>query len=123
MLAYIVAAVGVFVVAMGALGAAVPATMRDLLQSAHTAKVVYGAIGFRLLAGAFFVFASDACAWPAAIGAVGVIMLAAGFIGLFIGVDRVMALTSWFMGFSDNMFRLWSLGAIGFSVFIVYAAV
>ena len=123
MLAYSVAAIGIVIVLLGIGVAAVPALIRELMLSALSPKLIYGAIGFRLAAGAFFVFASEACSWPEAIGTVGVVMLAAGFIGLFMGIERIKALTSWFLALSDMAFRLWSPAAILFGVFIVYAAV
>ena len=123
MLAYIVAAVGVLIVFLGIGIAAVPALFRELALSALGPKLIYGAVGFRLATGGGFVLASEACSWPEAIGTVGVIMLAAGFIGLFMGVERIKALTSWFLALSDMAFRLWSPAAVLFGAFIVYAAV
>ena len=122
-LAYIVAAIGVVIVLLGISVAAVPALFRELALSVLGPKLIYGAIGFRLAAGALFVFASEACSWPEAIGTIGVIMLAAGFIGLFMGIEGIKALTSGFLALSDMAFRLWSPGALLFGAFIVYAAV
>ncbi len=123
MLAYIVAALGGVIVLLGIGVAAAPALFRELALSALGPKLLYGAMGFRLAAGAFFVFASEACSWPEAIGTIGVIMLAAGFVGVFMGIERIKALTSWFLALSDMAFRLWSPAAILFGAFIVYAAV
>ncbi len=122
MLVYSVAAIGIVIVLLGIGVAAVPALIRELMLSALSPKLIYGAIGFRLAAGAFFVFASEACSWPEAIGTIGVIMLAAGFIGLFMGIERIKALASGFLALSDMAFRLWSPGALFFGAFIVYAA-
>lgn len=122
MLAYIVAAVGVLIVLLGIGVAAVPALFRELALPALGPRLIYSALGFRLAAGGGFVFASEACSWPEAIGTIGVIMLAGGFIGLFMGVERVKALKSWFLALSDMAFRLWSPAAVLFGAFIVYAA-
>ena len=123
MLAYIVAATGGLILLLGVGVAVAPAFFREIAGSTLSPRLVYGAIGARLTVGTFFVLASEACSWPEAIGTIGVIMLAAGFIGLFMGIERIQALTSWFLALSDMAFRLWSPGALLFGAFIVYAAV
>ncbi len=123
MLAFIVAAIGVLIVVVGVGVVAAPAVFREIVGLALRPKLVYGAIGFRLAAGTFFVLASEACSWPAAIGTIGVIMLAAGFISLFMGIERIKALMSRFLALSDTAVRLASPGAILFGAFVVYAAV
>ncbi len=123
MLAYIVAAIGGLILVLGAGVAVAPALLREIAGSALSPRLVYGAIGARLTVGTFFVLASEACSWPEAIGTIGVIMLAAGFIGLFMGVERIKGLMSRFLALSDTAFRLWSPGAILFGAFVVYAAV
>jgi len=122
-LAYIVAAVGVAIALLGVGVFASPGLTRGLVLSFTTSKMLYGALAFRLVAGAFFVFASEACSWPIAVGTIGVIMLVAGFAGLFIGMQRLQALMAWYLAFSDSVFRAWAVIAVLFGGFIVYAAV
>ena len=122
MLVYIVAGIGVVIVVAGIVMVAAPGFLREFLAELDP-KFIYAGIGVRLLTGAFFVVASGACEWPAAVGTFGVITLAAGFIGLFMGIDRINALISWFAALSDTAVRSLSLAAIFFGVFLVYAAV
>ena len=122
MLQNIVAGIGVVIVVAGITLAAKPEAIREFLSELNP-KFIYAGIGVRLLTGAFLVFASEACSWPEAVGTVGVIALAAGFIGLFLGIDRINALISWFAALSDTAVRSLSLAAIFFGVFLVYAAV
>ena len=122
MLVYIVAGIGVVIVVAGIVMVAAPGFLREFLAELDP-KFIYAGIGVRLLTGAFLVFASGACEWPAAVGTFGVITLAAGFIGLFMGIDRINALISWFAALSDTAVRSLSLAAIFFGVFLVYAAV
>jgi amino acid transporter len=121
MLAYIVAGIGVVIVLAGVAIAAVPGFIREFLADLEP-KFIYAAVGARLLTGAFLVFASEACSWPEAVGTFGVIALAAGFIGLFMGIDRINALISWFAALSDTAVRSIMLAAIFVGVFLVYAA-
>jgi hypothetical protein len=69
------------------------------------------------------VFASEACSWPEAVGTFGVIALAAGFIGLFMGIERINVLVSWFTALPDTGLRLISLASVLLGAFLVYAAV
>ena len=121
MLVYIVAGIGVVIVVAGIVMVAAPGFLREFLAELDP-KFIYAGIGVRLLTGAFLVFASEACSWPEAVGTVGVIALAAGFIGLFMGIDRINALISWFAALSDTAVRAIMLAAIFVGVFLVYAA-
>jgi len=123
MLAYFIAAFGIFMVLFGVAVVALPGVLRDFVQSVRSTKVLYGAVAARIVIGAVFIFASSTCSWPLAIGTIGVVILVAGFAGLFIGMQRMEALVAWFLKFSDSVFRAWALIAMIFGTFIVYAAV
>jgi len=122
MLQNIVAGIGVVIVVGSIVLAAAPGFFREFLAQLD-AKFIYAGIGARLLMGAFLVFASEACEWPLAVKTAGVIALAAGFIGLFMGIDRINVFISWFAALSDTAVRSISLAAVFFGVFLVYAAV
>jgi len=123
MLAYTVAGFGLLIAIIGMVILIAPAPVRAVMESMRNRRALYGAIAVRIVMGAFFVFASDACAWPQAIGTLGVVMLAAGFAGLFIGPGRLRLLMTWFDRLPDSVWRLLSLFAIGFGAFVVYAAI
>lgn len=123
MLALAVAGFGLLIALIGVAILIAPAPMRAVVGSMRNPRALYGAIAFRVGMGAFFVFASDACAWPRAIGTLGVIILAVGFAGLFIGIGRVQLLMAWFDRLPDSVWRLLSLLGIAFGAFAVYAAI
>ncbi len=123
MLAYVVAALGVAIAALGGAFIVAPSTGRQVARWVQSPRMIYAVSSGRILIGAFFVFASEACSWPMAIGTVGVIILVVGFAGLFLGVARTAALFRWFLAFSDNGLRAWALIAVLFGAFVVYAAV
>lgn len=123
MLAYIVAAVGVLIGMIGVSVVVFPAPMRELVTLVQSPKVIYGAVTFRIVAGAFFIIASNTCAWPLAIGTIGVLILVAGLAGLFIGTQRIETMMKWFLKLSDAVWRGWALIAVMLGGFIVYAAV
>lgn len=123
MLAYSVAGIGSLIALIGVAFLIAPAPIRELMKSMRSRRAIYGAVALRIGTGAFFIFASGACAWPRAIGTVGVVVLAAGFAGVFIGRARVQLLTAWFDRLPDSVWRLLALLAIAFGTFVVYAAV
>jgi len=102
---------------------AFPAVMREAGAMVREPKVLYGVVTVRILTGAFFVFASSACSWPLAIGTIGILALAAGFAGLFIGVQRIQALIDWVLDLSDAVLRFGAVATVIFGAFIVYAAI
>lgn len=123
MIALLVASIGIIIALLGAVTMAAPDFTRRVVRAGLTPRALYGAVAVRVLVGAFFVFASEACSWPIAIGTVGVLMLAAGFVGLFLGLARVESLMGWFLRLPDAVFRPLAAVAVGFGAFIVYAAV
>lgn len=123
MLAYIVAALGVVIALLGGAVMAFPAAMREVAAMVREPKALYGVVASRILTGAFFVFASSACSWPLAIGTIGILALAAGFSGLFIGVQRIQALIDWVLKLSDKVLRFGAVAAMIMGAFIVYAAI
>ncbi len=123
MVTYVVAAIGALIALLGVAIVIVPAPFRQIASWFETPAAIYGALAGRILIGAFFVFVSEACSWPMAIGTIGVIALVAGFFGLFIGIERTRALVGWFLGVSDTAVRAWGVVAVLFGAFIVYAAV
>ena len=122
-MAYAVAATGFVVAVLGIAVIIVPAGSRQIGRWVQSPRLVYAVSSVRVLFGAFFVFASEACAWPMAIGSLGVVVMVVGFAGLFLGVHRTAALFDWFLAFSDNGLRAWALIAVLFGGFVVWAAV
>jgi hypothetical protein len=88
----------------------------------HTERALHVAVAGRILLGAFLIFASQACAWPMAVGTIGVLVLAAGLAGALIGMVRLRALMVWFISRSDGVFRVAAVFALAFGAFLVYAA-
>lgn len=123
MLAVLVAAVGAIIALLGAVVLVAPGRARGVVRALQTPRALWTVVAVRLVAGAFFVFASETCAWPMAIGTIGVLMLVAGFVGVFIGLPRIEALMDWFLRLPDVVFRPLAVIAVAFGAFIVYAAV
>ena len=121
-LPYLVALIGVLIVIGGVLAAAVPGFWRDKFTTFQNDRLLMVALGGRIVLGVFFLVASEVCAWPQAIGAIGVLALAAGFVGIFVGLERLKALMAWALSQSDVVFRVWAGVAIAVGAFIVYAA-
>jgi len=123
MLAYIVAALGVVIVLMGGAVMGFPGAMREVAAMVKAPKVLYGVIASRIVTGAFLVFASSTCSWPLAIGTIGILALAAGFAGLFIGTQRLQALIAWVLRLPDGALRGGAVAAVIMGAFVVYAAI
>ena len=123
MFAYVVAAVGVVLVVLGVAGTALPKILRDIVQSSQTPRVLYGAVAARIVLGAVFLVASATCSRPLAIGTIGVVLIGAGFAGLFLGIQRLQSLIAWWFGFPDSVLRAGTMFTAIFGAFVVYAAV
>jgi len=122
-LAYVVAAVGLVVALVGGAVLLVPLHARRVMRWSQTDRFLHVAVAARILMGAFLIAASQACAWPMAVGTVGVLVLAAGLAGALIGMVRLRALMGWFVAQSDGLFRVAGGCAIVFGVFLAYAAI
>jgi len=121
-LPYLVALTGALIVIAGILAAAMPSFLREKLTLFQDDRLLWGALGGRIVVGLFFLVASETCGWPQAIGTIGVLALAAGFVGIFLGLERLKALMAWALSQSDTVFRTWAALAVAFGAFIVYAA-
>ena len=121
-LPYLVALIGVLIMIAGLLAVAVPGLLRDKFALFQNDRLLAVGVGGRIVLGLFFLVASEACSWPLAIGTIGVVAVAVGFVGAFLGFERLKALMGWFLARSNTVFRAWAGLAIVLGVFIVYAA-
>ena len=118
-----VALLGLFVLALGALGAARPATLIAWVERPwRSRKGLYLAVAFRAALGILLLAAASSTRFPWAIGALGVLSLAAAVSLPLLGYERLHRFVAWWMDRPEGFIRGWSLAACLFGAFLAWAA-
>jgi len=118
-----IAAFGLLVLALGAIGAARPATLLGWVQRAWRSRAGLSlAAGFRAALGVLLLAAASETRFPRLIGGLGVLSLLAAVSIPFLGYERLRKLVEWWLTRSEGFVRGWSLVTCAFGAFLVYAA-
>ena len=124
MMTWIVALFGCIVATLGIAGVVRPNSLIDLVQSAwRTPAGLYVAVGVRIFLGVVLIAAAPDCRFPQAMRILGIIALIAGAAGLVAGFERLQHFVAWWTERSAVFVRAWSLVAVAFGAFLVFAAV
>jgi hypothetical protein len=116
--------VGVFIVAVGALGAAAPNTLMAFMESFIRATgALFVIAALRVAMGIVLVRAAAASRTPQALRVLGVIILVSGLITPLVGIARAHAILDWWSAQGAAFTRGWSVFALALGGFIVYAVV
>ena len=113
--------IGLSLVALGFVLLINPGLMRRMIESAKQGQRLLLVSLFRVALGAFFVYAAPVTGQPAVIRIIGLIMIAAGLIGLLMGRDRLARFATWWTGRSDAANRFWALVAMAFGALLWWA--
>jgi len=123
MMTWIVALFGCIVAALGISGVVRPTALIDLVQAAwRTPAGLYGAVGLRVLLGVVLIAAAPDCRFPQAIRILGIVALVAAAGGLVAGFERLQRFAAWWTERPAGFVRAWSLVAVAFGAWLVYAA-
>ena len=79
------------------------------------------AIIVRILFGAILLAEATNLKFPFAMKIIGAISIAAAVVLLLIGQGRMDRFIDWFMKMTDNVMRVWSIFALAFGAFLIYA--
>lgn len=114
---------GLFVLALGVLGVARPATLIGFVERPWRSRAgLYAAVLFRAALGVLLLAAASSTRFPWAIGALGVLSLAAAVSLPLLGYERLRKFVDWWMARPQGFVRGWSLTACAFGAFLVWAA-
>jgi hypothetical protein len=117
-----VAAFGVFVLALGALGVARPTALIGLVERPWRSRAgLVLAVAFRAALGVLLIAAASSTRFPWLIGSLGVLSLAAAVSAPFLGYERLRRFVEWWMARPAGFVRAWSLAACVFGAFLIYA--
>lgn len=111
------------IVALGALGIASPSRLLGLVRRFQTPAGLYLAAGVRVALGVALFFAAPTSRAPEFIRILGVVIIVAGLITPFIGLERVRKLVDWWSARGATFVRAWAAFACAFGLVLAYALV
>ncbi len=112
---------GLAIVALGAVGIASPPRLLGIVGLLQTRAGLYLAAVVRLVLGAaLFLSAADSRA-PEVLRVLGVVIVVAGLITPFFGLERYRRLLDWWSARGPTFVRVWAVFAAAFGLGLVYA--
>jgi hypothetical protein len=117
-----VAAVGLFILVLGVLGVARPATLVGLVERPWRSHAgLYLAVGFRAALGILLLAGASSTRFPWVIGVLGVLSLVAAVSIPLLGYELLRKFVEWWVARPAGFVRTWSLVACAFGAFLLYA--
>jgi hypothetical protein len=113
--------VGLIIAALGILGIAAPTTLLDATGFALTKTGLYVAAALRVVFGLVLIAAAAASRLPKTLRVLGALIVVAGVITPFFGLERARAMVDWWSAQGPLFMRAWAALAVIFGLFIVYA--
>ena len=114
-------AIGLAFAAIGLIGAAAPSLVLEFGQSLLTPTALYVVAALRICIGIVLVRVAPASRHPKILPVVGILIIIAGVLTPFFGVDRSRAVFDWLSSQGPLFVRLGAGVAAAFGLFIVYA--
>ena len=116
-------ALGFVVTAIGTLGVVAPSVLLEFGRSLQSAAALYGVAAVRIAFGTILFWAAPNSRTPRTLRILGIFIIIAGVLTLFFGVERSRAMFDWWSTQSPSFTRAWTIVAVGFGLFIAYAAI
>jgi hypothetical protein len=113
--------IGLFMGAIGLLAVVAPHGLLTAARSLQTPLGICLIAATRVLFGVVLVLAAPSSRAPKALRVFGFMIVVAGVITPFFGVDRARAILDWWSGQGALVMRAWAGVAIAFGAFVVYA--
>lgn len=112
-----------FVAVLGAVGLASPSRLLGIVRSFQTPLGLYLAAALRLVLGTAIFFAAPASRAPELLRILGVVIVVAGVITPFFGLERFRKLLDWWSAQGPTFVRAWSGFAFALGLLLAYALV
>jgi hypothetical protein len=109
------------VAAMGALGLVSPSRLLTVVRRFRTPEGHYFAAAVRLVMGVALLFAAPASRAPGALAIIGVVIILAGVITIFLSLKRFRRLIDWWSSQGSALVRAWAAVACAFGLLLAYA--
>jgi len=113
--------IGLLIAAMGILGIAAPSVPLQVAQSLLTPSALYIVAAVRVCFGLLLVWVAPGSRAPIALRVLGVLIVIAGVITPFFGVERSRAVVDWWSSQGAAFMRVGMGFAVVFGLAIVYA--
>ena len=112
---------GFVVAAIGVLGIAAPPVLLEFGRSLQSAGALYVVAGVRVGFGAILIWAAPNSRTPRTLRILGIVIIIAGLVTPFFGVERTRAMFDWWSAHGYFFTRAGPLAAVGFGLFIAYS--
>jgi uncharacterized membrane protein len=112
---------GLAIAVVGALGVVAPSVLLEFGRSLQTTNALYVVVAVRIVFGAVLLWAAKHSRMPRILRVLGALIIIAGVITPFLGIERSRAMFDWWSSQGAGFTRAWAIAAIAFGLFIVYA--
>ena len=113
--------IGLFVVSITMLGIAAPAIFLDAARFFQVTLVIYLAAVVRVVIGVVFIRAAPASRFPKVLRVLGVLIVIAGLITPFVGVQLAQLILEWWSAGGPALVRACAAVGLALGILIVYA--
>ena len=113
-LGFVIAAIGVF-------GVVAPSNLLELGRSLQSAGALYIVAAMRVGFGIILFWAAPNSRTPRTLRILGIVIIVAGLVTPFFGVERTRAAFDWWSSHGSFFMRAWPVAAVGFGLFIAYS--
>jgi hypothetical protein len=113
--------VGLIIAAIGILGMAAPTVLLDGMRFAQTQVGLYVVAALRVAFGLVLIGAAAGSRLPKTLSILGALIIVAGIITPFFGVERTRAIIDWWSAQGTTFMRGWAVLAVILGLFIIYA--
>ena len=98
-----------------------PASLGDMVNFVTTPAGLYTAAGIRILLGVALLVVASRSRVPKTLRVFGVILIVAGLILPFLGVEFIRGIIDWWLALGTGILRAWGVTAILVSALLAYA--
>ncbi len=112
-----------FIAALGALGVVSPSRLVGVVRYFQTPAGLYFAAALRVVLGVALFFAAPTSRAPELIRILGIVIIVAGVITPFFGLERFRKLLDWWFARGSIFLRAWAAIALALGLLLAYAVV
>jgi uncharacterized membrane protein len=113
-------ALGILIGVVGLAGIASPSTLLEFGRSLQTPAALYAVAAVRLAFGAVLVWVAPVSRTPKTLRVIGIFIILAALVALFVGVEHTQALLDWWSSQGLSFQRVWAGVAVLFGLFVVH---
>ena len=117
----IASAMALIIAAVGVLGLASPSALLELVRPLLTPGALYIVAAIRVVFGLLLLLVASASRMPRTVRVLGIIIVVAGVLTPFFGVERSQAVFDWWSAQPSSFMRTWAGLAVVFGCFVIYA--